>query len=331
MSMESRILLILQFLYEKTDASHSVTTREIKRMLEAHGIPAPDTRTVESDIRRLTAAGHDIQRSHENGGSARYWMIGRDFDAVELKILMDAVAASRFIGPERTARILSRLAGLAGISDRDDLLASVAYASEIKQAVGGQIYVADTLYRAIVSRRQLRFQMIDYRAPDKRRVLRRIGKRYTVSPYAMIWNQDRYYLLCYEAKRAQILTPRVDRIRNAEVLEEAVLPPPEGFSPAHYYTESYKMFDGPVVEVTFECRNDCIGKFIDRFGLDFECESASPESFLATVRTGVSRTLFGWLLQYAGEIRPVAPEDVCREYRALLSAADPDLPLTPIP
>ena len=97
MQDQSRILLILRYLYNHTDADHQVSTKDIKHMLEEKGIPAPVSRTIDSDIEQLIAAGFDVIRTHENGKPACYKMIDRDFDTVELKVLIDAVAASRFI------------------------------------------------------------------------------------------------------------------------------------------------------------------------------------------------------------------------------------------
>ena len=49
MESQSRLLHILRYLYDYTDAEHDVSSRDIMRMLENMGISAPDRRTIDSD------------------------------------------------------------------------------------------------------------------------------------------------------------------------------------------------------------------------------------------------------------------------------------------
>ena len=314
---KSRILLVLHYLFEKTDADHDVSSKDIMRMLCENGLPTNDNRTVEQDIDLLITAGYDIVKVHRNGVPPRYRIVSRDFDTVELKILIDAVAASRFIQPDRSRQLILHLASLAGPSTRPALAAEAENLPAIKQAIGGTMYVADALYRAILACRKVTFQMVDFRVPDKQPVLHREGYVYTVSPYAMIWCNDRYYLLAHEEKRGIILTPRVDRITNVTILDEEITPAPEGFDIGYYYSSSYKMYDGPEQEITLLCRNQLLGKFIDRFGMDFECVPVSDDIFRATVTASVGPTFFGWLLQYAGRMQLIGPEPVVDAYKKL--------------
>lgn len=321
MQEQSRILLILRYLLENTDAEHEVSSRQIKAMLEKNGIQAPVSRTIDADIDMLIAAGYDVVRTHINGRPSFYKIVERDFDTVELKVLIDAVAASRFINIEKSKQIIKHLASLAAVSDRPYLESELAHVRTIKKAVGGTLYAADAVFRAIVARKKIQFQMTEYRAPDKAVVPHREGKLYVVSPYATIWANDRYYLLAHEQERDIIITPRLDHIRKVRVLDEDATPAPKGFDIGYYYSSSYKMYSGPEEVVTIECENSLIGKFIDRFGLDFECTPVSDHSFQATVRACVSSTFFGWLLQYAGKMKPVAPAEAVALYRDQLMAA----------
>ena len=53
------------------------------------------------------------------------------------------------------------------------------------------VYAADDLYCAIVSRRKIQYQMVDFSVPDMEPVPQRNGYVYTVSSYTMIWKNDR--------------------------------------------------------------------------------------------------------------------------------------------
>ncbi len=318
MNNPSRLLLILRFLYERTDTEHDVSSKEIRSMLTEHGLTVLDKRTIEADVDDLIATGFDIRKIHRNGVPTRYGFNDRAFDTIELKVLIDAVAASRFIRTDRAARLIRELASLAIAEDRPGLEAVTGSLDSIKAAVGSSgLYVADDLYRAIVARRKIRYRMVDIGVPDMEPVPHRDGHVYTVSPYAVLWNSDRYYLIAYEAERRQILTPRVDRIRGVETLAEPVDPEPEGFDLGYYYTRSYKMYDGPEADVTLICKNHLIGGLIDRFGRSFTCEPVSDTAFRATVRASLSPTFYGWLFQYAGEMTLAGPPEAVREYNRM--------------
>ncbi len=322
---QSRILLILRYLYEKTDAEHPVTTRQIKQMLEERGLSAPDSRTIDSDIAMIQAAGFKVSRTHYNGGSARYHVAERGFDTIELKILMDAISSSQFLSMERSEKIIHQLASFANERERKELLSTMGDLRAMKRAAGGKIYAADALYRAILARKKIQFQLVEYAVPNKKPILHRRGKIYTVSPYALIWNQDRYYLIAHEEERNIILTPRADHIRRVKITPDPILPTPEGFDISLYFSRRYKMFSGPEEEVTLLCKNHLLGKMIDHFGPVFECLPVSDSVFKVTVLTSVGPTFFGWIFQYAGDMQLIGPESVVQQYKNHLSSIESDL------
>lgn len=155
-------------------------------MLEKHGIQAPVSRTIDVNVDMLIAVEYDIVRTHVNGRPSFCKIVERDFDTVELKVLIDAVAASRFISIEKSKRIISHLASLDARSDYPYLESELAHVQSIKKAIGGTLYTADVIFRAIVAKKKIQFQMTEYRAPDKTVVSHREGKLYVVSPYATI-------------------------------------------------------------------------------------------------------------------------------------------------
>ena len=314
MDNQSRILLTLRYLQDQTDSNYDISSKDIMQMLCANGIDITDRRTVEADVNELIASGYEIEKNHRNGVPTRYRLLSRPFDGVEIKILIDAVAASRFIRLDRSRQLIRNLASLAGPTDRENLLSEISHLQSIKRAVGGPMVVADTLYRAIVSQKKVRFQMIDFRVPDKEPIPHRNGHRYTASPYAMIWSNDRYYLVAYDEEREFIITPRVDHIRYVRITDTPIHPAPDGFDLGYYYSSSYKMYDGPVEEITLLCKNHLLGKLIDRFGMEFECIPVSDTVFKASVQASIGNTFFGWIFQYAGDMEIVEPKHVVDAY-----------------
>ncbi|MBQ8161069.1 MAG: WYL domain-containing protein [Clostridia bacterium] len=314
MDNQRRLLLIQQYLLDHTDDTQDISSRDIRKMLMEKGMDAPDRRTIEADIDDLIDHGMDIHKEHRNGVPTRYRVVGRDFDTVELKILIDAVAASQFLSEERSRRLIQHLAELAPMRDREGLCAELRSLGSIKHASGHGIYNADGIYRAILEKKQIRYQMIDLRVPDLEPVPHKNGKVYTVSPYAMIWHDDRYYLIAYEEERDMIITPRVDHIGEVKILDDPIRPRPEDFDISRYYNRSFRMYTGPEMDVELICDNSLIGHVVDHFGRDFTCIPVSDTAFRATVRTSIGPTFFSWLFQYAGKMTLAGPRDAVLAY-----------------
>lgn len=147
------------------------------------------------------------------------------------------------------------------------------------------------------------------------------GEWYVNSPYALIWNEDRYYLIGYSDKRKKVVTFRVDRMCMPKILEEKSVPMPSHFHVMDYANKTFKMFDGEEQTIILECKKHVMKNLIDEFGVDIEVELISEDMFRATVTAVISKTFFGWLFTYAGEINLIGPEKVRQEYHQRIHIA----------
>ena len=105
-----KLLYIVKLLTETTDESHPVSTADIIAYLDELGIHS-ERKTIYDDIEKLCDFGYDIIQVQSRLGGG-YYMAGREFELAELKLLVDAVQASRFIttrspagGSKRRTRI----------------------------------------------------------------------------------------------------------------------------------------------------------------------------------------------------------------------------------
>ena len=78
----------------------------------------------------------------------------------------------------------------------------------------------DTLHNAIAQNKQVLFKYFEYTI-EKKKQYRKNGKDYIVSPYALSWVEDNYYLVSYYSKyNAELTHFRVDRMSDINILEE---------------------------------------------------------------------------------------------------------------
>lgn len=314
--MYNRILLVLKYLWETTDEEHTASLADITAYLQGCGIPKPDARTLRKDIDQLIEFGVDIV--HHRGVQNRYHIATRHFEAPELKLLIDAVQSSRFVTPKKSKALIGKLSTFAG-PHQSELLRRDLYVDSRYKSDNENIYLAvDSIQIAIEQKKKISFQYFDY-APDKTKLLRHDGRRYSVSPYALIWNNDAYYLIGYHDMREIVTRFRVDRITSLEVMDEPAVDRMADFDVAAFFTREFSMLGGRECEVELLCENDLMGNIIDRFGEQVPTEIVDENHFKVTVTVALSNNFYGWVFASAGNIQILSPPEAIAEFRQLLS------------
>ena len=315
---KNRILYDKRFLEEHTDEAHPATAADIVAYLSTIGISA-HPRTVVLDIEQLIDAGIDVvvNKSRSN----QYFIGTRLLQLPEMKLLLDAIQASRFLNAKRSRELIGKLLSLVSQQQAESLRRSLYDDHDARPRSDLAYYTVDILLNAILNGYRVQFNYIDY-TPQKKRVLRHGKRVYELSPVKLVWDSDRYYVLGYSKSHDAVATFRVDRIASPKLMPELeAVPPPEGFDPEAYTRTVFHMYDGPLMEVTLKCKNDRMISVMDRFGEDVKTRVLDPEHFNAYVRVNVSNTFYAWVFTWAGSIRITAPKEAVEGYQAMLDAA----------
>ena len=313
---KGRILFLEHYLTDYADEQHPVTTEALIAALEEKGYSA-NRNTIHSDLEALRAEGAQVA-SVRVGNAKGYYVRNRRFRIPELKALIDAVSSSQFISPRNSSTMIRHLAELAPEMHRKDLVATAFCADRIKTDSPAAFAALDTVHKAIRKYQKISFQYVDY-LPDKEEILRHGKKKYVVSPYALLWNDGRYYVPSYDPEKDRIISYRVDRMRNVMPVKERAdrrLP----FNPAEYSKRVLWMYDGDLEEtdVILTAENRHLISLMDRFGPEIPVAQADGEHIRATVRVIPSNTFFSWVFQFGGGIRVAGPAEVKEEYEEML-------------
>ncbi len=130
-----KLLYIMQYLMERTDEDHMVTTQDIIGYLEQCGIHA-ERKSIYTDIDQLMEFGLDIIRVRERPGG--YYLASRQFELAELKLLVDAVQASRFITARKSGDLIRKLESLCSKEQARQLHRQVVVTDRNKAANEGR-------------------------------------------------------------------------------------------------------------------------------------------------------------------------------------------------
>lgn len=315
MKLKSRILLIFKYLWDHTDEAHTVSLEKLKDHLQSCGLSRPDSRPIKADIDQLIELGVDIiiDRRVQN----QYFIGTRHFDTAEVKLLIDAVQSSRFITPQKSKALIRKL-GVFIEPQQKQLLKRQLYIGHRSKATNESvILIVDHLYTAIIERKKVTFQYFDY-TPEKKKVHRHGGQLYTVSPYAMLWNNDQYYMVGYSEERKLVATYRVDRISQLTVTEEPARIRPADFTISDYFGQTFSMYLGEEAKVELLCENALMGSIIDRFGEDVSVQIVDKEHFKVTATVALSNNFYGWVFASGGKMRILEPEKAKAQFNNIL-------------
>lgn len=302
--MKRRLLLVQRLLYESTDEQHPLTTFEILEYLENQGI-ITNRKTLKGDIDIMVDCGMDIITVQSKPN--KYFWGAREFEQAELKLLIDAVSSSRFITQKKSQILAKKIMTLSNKHGQKELKRNIYETNRIKSKNESLLYVVDAVNEAISSKKKIAFQYTDYTS-EKKKVLKNSGEVYTLSPYALFWNEDFYYVVGYSDKHGNISSFRADRICHIELLEEKAVRKSKDFSLERYSRQIFEMYDGDTVKVKLECRNYIMRYVIDRFGESVETELATEDTFYAYPEVALSPNFYSWVFKFAGEIKIISPD-----------------------
>ncbi len=313
---KQRPFRMLKYLYENTDENHPVSTPELVKIFQAEDAHA-SRKTIKDDIDVLIGEGFDIVtvRSTQNS----FFLANRKFEIPEIKLLIDAVSSSRFINPEKSAVLIEKLTGMVSKAQAEKIRRHLYTADRVKADNRQIYYIVDAVTDAINDGKKICFQYFEYDG-DKKKLLRRNGVRYYVSPYALVWDDNHYYMLGFSDDRQRIANYRVDRMCNTGMTEEDAVPMPAGFDMEEYVQHQFRMFAGDEVEVVLECRNEIMKYIVDQFGEDVETWPASETTFFAKVSVADSPTFYGWVFPFEGKVKIAKPQEIRDKYMAMVRA-----------
>lgn len=312
-----KLFYILRILLEDTDESSGVSMQHIIGRLESDfGIKA-ERKSIYDDFAALDELGYGVEKL--NGQPVTYTLINRPFEITELKLLVDAVQASRFISVKRSREIIRKLVSFAGKNDRSKLVRHLSIDPMAKTVDDSSYYNVDTIHEAINSDSKIMFTYNEW-TEDKIKRPRHGGKKYIVSPLALIWDNEYYYLAADDF--GAVKNFRVDKMSSVSISGERrdADAGKLNMDAAIYSRKLFGMYGGKEELVTLRCRTSLAGVIIDRFGTEppFIKES-NGDFFRVSVRVALSPLFYGWVINFGDGITIESPEYVRREILRIAS------------
>ena len=258
-------LYIMNYLLQNSDEDHLVSMGQLIEHLAAHGIPS-ERKSVYDDIEALRVFGLDIVQGG-SGKNAGYYIANRSFELPELKLLVDSVQSSKFITHKKTATLIKKIETLASIHEAQLLNRQVFVKNRIKTMNESIYYNIDAIQSGISQNKKIQFKYFEYTV-QKTRHYRKDGAFYVVSPFAMTWDDENYYLVAFDSQAGIIKHYRVDKMTEISSTEEDRdgLDAYQALDMAVYARKVFGMFSGEEESVQLRFENHLVGAVLDRLG-----------------------------------------------------------------
>ena len=314
----ARILIYLyRYLYANTDEAHPVSFKDLKLEIEKEFGPL-NRKSLTSYLSLLTDSGYDIISDRERSAKV-YYMGRRELELPDLKLLMDAVSSARFMTQETSAELLDKLKAFCSVHEARQLTRHIYTAEKLKadkKHFQKLTYLIDDITDSINGGYKLSFQYLDY---DKKgnRILKHNGYTYIVSPYALVWDNNHYYMVGWsdKADHRKIIHFRVDRMYNPQKLQDQKAHAmPKRFDIDSYIRKRFMMYDGEEMSVTLVCDPSVMKDVIDHFGEDVTILKSEDKTFTAKALAADAPPFYSWLFGYTGKIRLKSPEKAVQKY-----------------
>ncbi len=309
---KKRLLALADFFKKYTDEDNVYSTVEICDYLSTQGISA-ERKAIYADIDALCESGMDIELV--NSPKKGYFLASRLFQEAEVRLMIDAVQAAKFITAKKTDELVKKISSLASEAQAEKLSEQVYIDRSRKRKNEEIYYTIDALHNAIINKKQVKFSYHHIAVSAEQGIVM-TEREFTVSPYALIWSNDHYYLVCNNSKYDNLMHTRLDRMKSVEQLDLPVRPFSEvsvyqdKFDSADYAGKLFSMFSGKEQRVSMRCSNRILEEIIDRFGESIKINSQNADSFVAEVVAVTGEGFVSWVLQYGSDIKIISPQEL---------------------
>ena len=309
-----RLLFLADIFNRQTDENHVYSALQLISMLGEYNIKC-ERKSIYRDIEDLKEYGMDIVniRTPHRG----YYLRSRKFSVPEVRLLIDAVQAAKFISEKNTKSLVYKIGGLVSEYQEEQLREQIYIDGSVKTDNEDLYDTIRQLDYAIKNKNQVQIKYVR-RSIENKYIVKNNEKVFVVNPYAMLWSNDHYYLICNNDKYANLMHLRLDRIFEIKQTDNPakpfskVSPYTDKFDIADYSNKLFNMFSGEEENITLSCSNAVLDEIIEKFGNDVPIKTDTDDRFKIRASVEMSEGLVNWILQYGTDIKVILPKSLAK-------------------
>ena len=266
------ILYILNVLKKYSDEEHMLSAIEIQRKVKEIYDVEIDPRTIRRNINLLKyKLDYDISTREENG---KGYYINRDpetdFEPGEIRTIIDNFSYANYIVPSIAKEIIKKCKNMQNIYENEKLKDYQIYSVNSKTENAEVIKNIEDICESIFQNKKIKFEYWKYAITNK--LEKKIVSTPTVSPYAIIYNKQEFYLIGIKEGETKFYNYRLDRMKNVQILNEDIKIKKKKSEIQDFAESSTEMFGGEKEEIEAICHIWLLDTIFETFGRNVTIE-----------------------------------------------------------
>lgn len=271
------ILYILNVLKKYSDEEHMLSVAEIERkVIELYDVEI-DPRTIRRNINLLKyKLDYDISTRDDNGQG---YYINRDpetdFEPGEIRAIIDNFSYANYIAPSIAKNIINKCKSMQTIYENEKIKDYQIYSNDSKTENIEVIKNIEDISNSIYQNSKIKFEYWKYAITNK--LEKKIVSTPIVSPYAIVYNKQEFYLIGIKEEQNEFYNYRIDRMKNIEILDDKITIRKTKNEIKEFAESSIEMFGGKKEEVEAICHMKLLDTIFDTFGRNVTIEKISND------------------------------------------------------
>ena len=299
---------------------HTEIQEKLSSIYDIH-IERKNVRECIDDINYL-GEPYGIYVNSEKGDGA--FLLSRVFEKSEIGFLIDAVFSSKSINQKQAQELTNKLQRFLSKEDRKSFY-YVSKSGEITRTDNKLVfYNLDIILDAIAKGKKIKFKYNRYYL-DSLKNEKMKNRKLVASPYYLVNNQGKYYLVCNNNYFNDIANYRIERMSDIEILDEEVKPIKSlegcenGLDIAKYANENIYMFSNKAINAKIKIDNEYSISYVqDWFGENANIyQDKHDNKIYANIHVN-EQALIYWCLQYGESIELIEPVSTREKIKVII-------------
>ena len=315
------VLYILNVLKKYSDEEHILSAVDIQRKVKDIYNVNIDTRTIRRNINLLKYKfEYDISTRDENRKG--YYILKNpdtDFESGEVRAIIDTFSYANYIVPSVSKNIINKCKNMQNIYENEKLKNYRIYAKNTKTDNMEVLKNIEDIVTAISNSNKIEFEYWKYGMKEK--IEKLIVSKPKVSPYAIIYDNQQFYLIGIKEGNREFFHYRLDRIRNLQEINEQITIKKTKEQVREFAESSVEVFGGKKEEVEAICSNFLLDTIFDQFGKNITIIKNDKETFRLIVDTS-TRGFKMWAMRNIDGVEVIKPESLRKEMKNVIEKAN---------
>lgn len=314
MPTKTLVIALLEILVTYSDEQHILTRPQIINLLADQYQIDIERRTLYNNIELLIQCGYDISKYEDN--QKGYYLQTRQFEKSEVNLLCNLIHSSHIIPQNDSNALIDKLLKTQSRYETKRFKDSV-YSHNLRKSGNRQFFLNIELINEAIEKQQAINFIYTHYSLNKHRVPRR-DKPYVAAPYAVVYSDDNYYMICKHFNHDNFTHYRIDKMQDIKLDSNKTIQLKNELEPYEYAKTKIYMYGGENQIIHLRCDNKIIDDVIDKFGINTMINPDDDKHFIATVNSTEEGIIY-WSLQYLKHVSIVAPESIKEQFKTILT------------